>query len=190
MVSKMRPRILNMVPHIGTFVTCSITYTFSFYYAMAIDNGKRLVIGTDSGVFVGKPKGQFIRVLPRERVSQVDVMEDERILLVLAEKQLLAYGLEALDPNDPTNPIKRGKKLGSSISFFKTGVCQGKTLVGTVKNSSNALDSNSNIKTLEPIEQDGSKKNKHMFRTMLRGGNSEMFKVHRVRQRYFVIVYS
>ncbi|KAF9143302.1 RHO1 GDP-GTP exchange protein 2 [Linnemannia schmuckeri] len=150
-------------------VNCSSTY----------DNGRRLVIGTDSGVFVGKPKGQFIRVLPRERVSQIDVMEDERILLVLAEKQLLAYGLEALDPSDPNNPNKRGKKLGSSISFFKTGVCQGKTLVGTVKNSSNALDSNSNIKTLEPIEQDGSKKNKHMFRTMLRGGNNEMFKVHR-----------
>ncbi|KAF9095483.1 RHO1 GDP-GTP exchange protein 2, partial [Mortierella sp. GBA35] len=150
-------------------VNCSSTY----------DNGRRLVIGTDSGVFVGKPKGQFIRVLPRERVSQVDVMEDERILLVLAEKQLLAYGLEALDPNDPNSPSKRGKKLGSSISFFKTGVCQNKTLVGTVKNSSNALDSNSNIKTLEPIEQDGSKKNKHSLRTMLRGGNNEMFKLHR-----------
>lgn len=147
------------------------------------DNGRRLVIGTDAGVFVGKPKGQFIRIIPRERVSQVDVLEDERILLVLAEKQLLAYGLEALDPNDPNSPNKRAKKLGSSVSFFKTGVCQNRTLVGIVKNSSNALDPSSTIKTLEPIEQDGAKKNKHSLRKMLGGGNSELFKLYKVTTR-------
>ncbi|KAF9371080.1 RHO1 GDP-GTP exchange protein 2 [Podila verticillata] len=150
-------------------VNCSATY----------DNGRRLVIGTDAGVFVGKPKGQFIKIIPRERVSQVDVLEDERILLVLAEKQLLAYGLEALDPNDPNSPNKRAKKLGSSVSFFKTGVCQNRTLVGIVKNSSNALDPSSTIKTLEPIEQDGAKKNKHSLRKMLGGGNSELFKLYK-----------
>jgi hypothetical protein len=114
-------------------------------------------------------------------VSQVDVLEDERILLVLAEKHLLAYGLEPLDPHDPNSPNKRAKKLGSSVSFFKTGVCQNRTLVGIVKNSSNALDQSSTIKTLEPIEQDGSKKNKHSLRTMLRGGNTELFKLYKVR---------
>lgn len=131
-------------------------------------------------MFVGKPKGQFIKIIPRERVSQVDVLEDERILLVLAEKHLLAFGLEALDPNDPNSTNKRAKKLGSSVSFFKTGVCQNRTLVGIVKNSSNALDPSSTIKTLEPIEQDGSKKNKHSLRTMLRGGNAELFKLYKV----------
>ncbi|KAG0326928.1 RHO1 GDP-GTP exchange protein 2 [Dissophora globulifera] len=150
-------------------VNCSSTY----------DNGKRLVIGTDAGVFVGKPKGQFVKIIPRERVSQVDVLEDERILLVLAEKQLLAYGLEALDPNESNSPNKRFRKLGSSVSFFKTGVCQNRTLVGIVKNSSNALDQSSTIKTLEPIEQDSAKKSKHSLRTMLRGGNTELFKLYK-----------
>lgn len=150
-------------------VSCSSTY----------DNGRRLVIGTDDGVYVGKRKGPFVKIIPRERVSQVDVLEDERILLVLAEKQLFAYGLEALDPNDPNSASKRAKKLGSSVSFFKTGVCQNRTLVGIVKNSSNALDQNSTIKTLEPIEQDGSKKNKSSFRSMLRGGNTELFKLYK-----------
>jgi hypothetical protein len=131
-------------------------------------------------VYVGKRKGPFVKIIPRERVSQVDVLEDERILLVLAEKQLFAYGLEALDPNDPNSASKRAKKLGSSVSFFKTGVCQNRTLVGIVKNSSNALDQNSTIKTLEPIEQDGSKKNKSSFRSMLRGGNTELFKLYKV----------
>lgn len=144
------------------------------------DEGRRLVIGTDDGLYVGKRKGQFVKIIPRERVSQVDVLEDERILLVLAEKQLFAYGLEALDPNDPNSPSKRAKKLGSSVSFFKTGVCQNRTLVGIVKNSSNALDQSSTIKTLEPIEQDGSKKNKPSLRTMLRGGNTELFKLYKV----------
>ncbi|KAK3828749.1 MAG: RhoGEF Rgf2 [Benniella sp.] len=150
-------------------VTCSST----------CDEGRRLVIGTDDGLYVGKRKGQFVKIIPRERVSQVDVLEDERILLVLAEKQLFAYGLEALDPIDPNSPSKRAKKLGSSVSFFKTGVCQNRTLVGIVKNSSNALDQSSTIKTLEPIEQDGSKKNKHSLRTMLRGGNTELFKLYK-----------
>ncbi|KAI8605082.1 CNH domain-containing protein [Dissophora ornata] len=152
----------------GNKVNCSSTY----------DNGRQLVIGTDAGVFVGRPKGQFIKIIPRERVSQVDVLEDERILLVLAEKQLLAYGFEVMDPNDST-PNKRFKKLGSSVSFFKIGVWQNKTLVGLVKNSVNALDQSSTVKTLEPIEQGGSKKNKHSLRTMLRGGNTELFRLYK-----------
>ncbi|KAF9435822.1 RHO1 GDP-GTP exchange protein 2 [Entomortierella beljakovae] len=153
----------------GNKVNCSAT----------LENGKRLVIGTDTGVFVGKPKGQFIKIIPRERVSQVDVLEDERILLVLAEKQLLAYGLEALDPADPNSPSKRARKLGTSVSFFKTGICQNRTLVGIVKNSSNALNQSSTIKTLEPIEQAGFKKNKHTLRNMLRVGNAELFKLYK-----------
>ncbi|KAI1320170.1 RHO1 GDP-GTP exchange protein 2 [Mortierella claussenii] len=152
-------------------VNCSAT--------MGKKSAMRLVIGTDAGVFVGKPKGQFVKIISRERVSQVDVLEDERILLVLAEKQLLAYGLEALDPTDPNSPNKRAKKLGSSVSFFKTGVWQNRTLVGIVKNSSNALDASSTIKTLEPIQHDDSKKNKHSLRTMLRGGNTELFKLYK-----------
>lgn len=138
-------------------------------------------------MFVGRGKGQFVKIIPRERVSQVDVLDDERILLVLADKQLLAYGLEALEQDDPNSPSKKAKKLGSSVSFFKTGVCQNRTLVGIVKNSSNALDSNSTIKTLEPIEQDGSKKNKHSLRTMLRGGNTELFKLYKVSPALFLL---
>ncbi|KAF9580142.1 RHO1 GDP-GTP exchange protein 2 [Lunasporangiospora selenospora] len=151
-------------------VNCSSTY----------DNGRRLVIGTDTGVFVGRPKGKLTEIIPRERVSQVDVLEDERILLVLAEKQLFAYGLEALDSNDPSSTNKRAKKLGSSVSFFKTGVCQNRTLVGIVKNSSNALDPSSTIKTLEPIDQDEAKKNKPSMLRMLPGqGKAELFKLYK-----------
>lgn len=158
-------------------------------YFVILDNGRRLVIGTDVGVFVGRGKGQLVKIIPRERVSQVDVLDDERILLVLADKQLLAYGLEALEQDDPNSPSKKAKKLGSSVSFFKTGVCQNRTLVGIVKNSSNALDSNSTIKTLEPIEQDGSKKNKHSLRTMLRGGNTELFKLYKVSSTPFFYIF-
>ncbi|KAG0267569.1 RHO1 GDP-GTP exchange protein 2 [Actinomortierella ambigua] len=143
------------------------------------DDGRRLVIGTDTGVYVGRSRGEFVRVIARERVSQVDVLEDERILLVLADKTLYAYALETLDLNDPNAANKRARKLGSHVSFFKTGICRDKTLVGIVKNSINALDPSSTIKTLEPIEQGGSKKNKPSFRTFMRGGNSELFKVYK-----------
>ncbi|KAF9199046.1 RHO1 GDP-GTP exchange protein 2, partial [Haplosporangium sp. Z 27] len=152
----------------GNKVNCSAT----------LENGRRLVIGTDSGVFVGRPKGQFIKIIARERVSQVDVLEEERILLVLAEKQLYAYGLEVLDSSNP-NAQNKHKKLGTSVSFFKTGVCQNRTLVGIVKNSSNALNQGSTIKTLEPIEQAGSKKSKPRFKSMFIGGNTELFKLYK-----------
>lgn len=156
-----------------------ITISIPLWYG-CVDNGRQVVVGTDAGVYVGSARRDFVKIIPRERVSQVDVLEDERILLVLAEKHLLAYGLEALEANDPNSPNKRAKKLGSSVSFFKTGVCQNRTLVGIVKNSNNALDQSSTIKTLEPIEQDGSKRSKHSLRTMLRGGNAELFKLYKV----------
>jgi hypothetical protein len=77
---------------------------------------------------------------------------------------------------DPMAGLKRAKRIASHITFFKTGVCLGKTLVCVVK----ASPLSSTIKTLEPIDQNVRGRNKPTFRKLLQGGNDTLrvFKVH------------
>jgi hypothetical protein len=76
---------------------------------------------------------------------------------------------------DPLAGLKRAKRIASHITFFKTGVCLGKTLVCVVK----ASPLSSTIKTLEPIDQNIRGRNKPTFRKLLQGGNDTLrvFKV-------------
>lgn len=87
----------------------------------------------------------------------------------------MTFPLDALDINDPSAGLKRAKKVSSHTSFFKAGICLGRTLVCVVKAS--ALSST--IKTLEPIDQNIRGKNKPTFRKLLQGGNDTLrvFKV-------------
>ena len=88
---------------------------------------------------------------------------------------------------DPLAGLKRAKRIASHITFFKTGICLGKTLVCVVK----ASPLSSTIKTLEPIDQNIRGRNKPTFRKLLQGGNDTLrvFKVsprdNRVDRRKF-----
>lgn len=87
---------------------------------------------------------------------------------------------------DPMSGLKRAKRIASHISFFKAGVCLGKTLVCVVK----ASPLSSTIKTLEPIDQNVRGRAKPTFRKLLQGGNDtlKVFKVsRRVEFSYGVI---
>lgn len=76
---------------------------------------------------------------------------------------------------DPMAGLKRAKRIASHISFFKAGICLGKTLVCVVKAS--ALSST--IKALEPIDTTVRGRSKPTFRKLLQGGNDtlRLFKV-------------
>ena len=92
-----------------------------------------------------------------------------------AERQVITFPLDALDHMDPLAGLKRAKRIASHITFFKTGVCLGKTLVCVVK----ASPLSSTIKTLEPIDQNIRGRNRPTFRSLLQGGNDTLrvFKV-------------
>jgi hypothetical protein len=92
-----------------------------------------------------------------------------------AERQVITFPLDALDHMDPLAGLRRAKRIASHITFFKTGVCLGKTLVCVVK----ASPLSSTIKTLEPIDQNVRGRNKPTFRKLLQGGNDTLrvFKV-------------
>jgi len=146
------------------------------------DGGRKLVVGTDVGVYVtdrkskdasAKPK----RVLDVRSVTQVDVLEQHSILLVLADKTLYSYALEALDPEEsPMNPVKRGKKI-SGASFFKIGVFDGQHLVCSVKTTSLSATT---IKVFKPADTMINNKKKSGFAKMLAGGQ-EVLRPHKVR---------
>jgi hypothetical protein len=91
------------------------------------------------------------------------------------ERQVITFPLDALDHMDPLAGLKRAKRIASHITFFKTGVCLGRTLVCVVK----ASPLSSTIKTLEPIDQNIRGRNKPTFRKLLQGGNDTLrvFKV-------------
>ena len=110
--------------------------------------------GTDTGIYVSdrRPKATDIRpkkVLDINAVTQIDVLEEYQLLLVLANRTLVSYPLEALDPNDNQSPLlKRPKKIQGHANFFRAGVCLGRHLVCTAKTSGLSTT----VKVFEPMD--------------------------------------
>jgi hypothetical protein len=103
------------------------------------------------------------RVLDCKSVTEIEVLEQHQILLVLTEKTVYSFSMEALDPDDSNAAIsKRGRKI-CHANFFKAGVCQGQQLVCCVKTS--ALSST--IKVYEPMDSMTKKSKKSGLAKML-----------------------
>ncbi|KAF9318836.1 RHO1 GDP-GTP exchange protein 2 [Podila horticola] len=128
----------------GKKVTCSAPYL------NVLDGKRRVVIGTEDGVFVGMEDDPFsFRLALREvHVSQVGVLEAYHILLVLSGKVLKAFNLSCLDPNSEKS-LQIAQELGKSVQYFTAGTCAGKTLVITMKKK-NAGESH--FCAYEPLE--------------------------------------
>ena len=119
-----------------------------------------------------KPK----RVLDAGAVTQIDVLEEYQLLLVLATKSLLSYPLEVLDANDNTSPmLKRPKKIQNHANFFEAGVCMGRHLVCSAKMSGISTT----IKVFEPSDTIAKNKKKPAIGRMFQGNQDSLkpFKV-------------
>ena len=132
-----------------------------------------MIYGTDSGIFVSdrRPKDvnvKPLRVLDAANVTQIDVLEEYQLLLVLSQKSLLSYPLSALNPHEPAL-AKRPKKIQSHCSFFRTGICLGRHLVCCVKSS--ALSTT--IKVFEPNDAMSKGKKQKGFK-MFNSGQDEL----------------
>ncbi|KAI9841991.1 MAG: RHO1 GDP-GTP exchange protein 2 [Sclerophora amabilis] len=141
-----------------------------------IDGGRKLVYGTDNGVWVSdrKPKDASMkpkRVIEVGGVTQIDVLEEYQLVLVLANKNLSSYPMEALDPNEAQSSlIKRPKKIQSHSNFFRAGICLGRHLVCSVKSS--ALSTT--IKVFEPMDSMTKGKKKPAFSKMFQSGQDAL----------------
>ncbi|KIK61684.1 hypothetical protein GYMLUDRAFT_73193 [Collybiopsis luxurians FD-317 M1] len=141
--------------------------------AAPFHNGRKVAYGTDDGVYFSDLREinkDPVKVLALLDVTQIDVLEDYSLLIVLSERQVITFPLEALDPIDPLAGLKRAKRIASHTSFFKAGWCLGRTLVCIVKSS----QLSSTFKTLEPIDQGVRGRAKPTFRKLLQGGNDTL----------------
>ncbi|RZJ27395.1 MAG: hypothetical protein EOO48_11960, partial [Flavobacterium sp.] len=118
-----------------------------------IDGGRKLVIGTDYGVYVcdrrpndssQKPK----KVLEARLVTQIEVLEQRQILIILSDKDVYSYSLDALDTDEGiAGPSKKGRKI-CHANYINAGMCNGQTLVCCVKSSSLS----STVKVYQPMD--------------------------------------
>ncbi|KAK7025031.1 Rho guanyl-nucleotide exchange factor [Favolaschia claudopus] len=141
--------------------------------AAPFSGGRRIVYGTDDGVYISDLRDiskDPVKVLALLDVAQVDVLEDYQLLIVLSERQVLTFPLEALDPMDPMAGLKRAKRIATHTSFFKAGFCLGRVLVCIVKST----QLSSTFKALEPIEQNVRGRAKPTFKKLLQGGNDTL----------------
>ncbi|KZP01607.1 CNH-domain-containing protein [Calocera viscosa TUFC12733] len=141
--------------------------------ACPFSGGNKVAYGTDDGVYISDIRvltQDPVKVLAIPDVTQVDVLEEYQLLIVLSERTVMTFPLDALDYTDPMAGLRRAKRVASHTSFFKAGICLGRTFVCVVKASSLS----STIKVLEPIDQTVRGKNKPTFRKLLQGGNDTL----------------
>lgn len=137
-----------------------------------VDGGRKLLYGTDNGVYISDRKNKDAvprRVLETASVTQIDILEEYQLLLVLSNKTLLSYSLSALTSDDPAL-AKRPKKIQNHCSFFKTGICMGRHLVCCVKSSTLSTT----IKVFEPNDAMTKGKKQKGLGKLMGGGFDEL----------------
>ncbi|KAJ6474687.1 signal transducer [Mycena vitilis] len=159
-------------------VTCSVPFNTS--------DGRGLVaIGCAEGVWIGfrhDPRSMR-RVLHLKMVTQCAMLDEFGIFLVLADKSLFAYHIEALVPSSPqgTHTSQVPQKLNGTkdVHFFSVGTLHNRTLVIYMKKK--GLDSI--FRVLEPV---GDKINEKVkapaglgSRLGFRSTKSEWFRIYR-----------
>ena len=146
---------------------------------MSKDGGRKLVYGTDSGIYISDrwPKDKSARprrVIDISQVTQMDTLEEYQLLLVLSNKTLFSFPLDALEPSDsPQN--KKPKKIQGHANFFRAGIGLGRHLVCSVKTSTLSTT----IKVFEPMDHLAKGKKKSAMSKMFQSGQETLkpFKV-------------
>ncbi|KZW01191.1 CNH-domain-containing protein [Exidia glandulosa HHB12029] len=141
--------------------------------AVPFDGGNRVVYGAQDGVYLANLRDQSmppVQVLMINEVVQVDVLEAQQMLIVLSERTVWAYALDALRLDDIRTNGALQRRVSSHINFFKAGTCLGRTLVCVVKTS--ALSST--IKALEPVDKAVRGRSKPTFRKWVQGTNDAL----------------
>ncbi|KAF2139076.1 uncharacterized protein K452DRAFT_233289 [Aplosporella prunicola CBS 121167] len=139
--------------------------------------GKPMVaVGTDFGVYISEtdnPRG-WLRAIPVVKVTQIAVLEEFSMFLLISDKALIAYHLDMVCPVGGVPPAndsarKAPQKLSGArdVGFFATGKMKDRTLVFYKKREGLS----STFKVLEPVFQKAEKK-----RGFFRSGRTEFFR--------------
>ncbi|THZ15375.1 hypothetical protein D6C91_06842 [Aureobasidium pullulans] len=154
-------------------VNCATSFTTSY------PGTKHMVaVGTDFGVYcceMDNPRGWF-RAIAGTKVTQVAVLEEFNLFLLLADKILYAHHLDvvcqplATSAAETSSSRKAPQKLSGSrdVGFFAVGRMKDRTLVFYKKRDGIS----STFKVLEPIYQKSTEKKRGIFKR----GNTEFFR--------------
>ena len=124
------------VPICRAKVNCATTFSQA-------DGRMKTLVGTDYGVYLCDSGGvrDWIRVLTSPRVTQLAVLEDFNLLILISDKALIAHNLDVVCPMGgnvgaaPTTPQSAARKPPQKLSgqrdvaFFSIGKMKDRTLI-------------------------------------------------------------
>ncbi|KAF9398103.1 RHO1 GDP-GTP exchange protein 2 [Mortierella sp. AD011] len=159
----------------GKRVTCSALYL------NVVDGRRRIVVGTDNGIFVGMDDdpSNFWLVLKDLNVTDISILEDHHLLLVLSGKILKAYNMNCLEPNSDKS-FQAGHQIAKNIQYFTAGVYSGKTLIIAMKKKGTGAGE-SQFSAFEPLEgaSMGTQSSKGLGGLSLGRSKPDWFKLYR-----------
>ncbi|CAK7274591.1 Rho guanine nucleotide exchange factor [Sporothrix epigloea] len=139
-------------------------------------SGKTFIaIGTDFGVYISdasNPRG-WTRSIQINKVTQIAVLEEFSVCLVLADKALISYPLDVIAtvsafPAPNINNARRApQRLAKDVSFFATARMKDRMLLFYKKKEG----LHNMFKVLEPVFQKASEKKSRLFSGSRRSSN-------------------
>jgi hypothetical protein len=144
--------------------------------------GKSLIaIGTDYGVYISEasnPRG-WTRSVQISRVTQIAVLEEFSVCLLIADRSLISYPLDVIAPvsNFPApshdNPRRAPQRLAKDVAFFATARMKDRTLLFYKRKEG----MHNTFKVLEPVFQKATEKKSRLFGGRRGGsGTTESFR--------------
>ncbi|KEY68809.1 hypothetical protein S7711_00677 [Stachybotrys chartarum IBT 7711] len=143
--------------------------------------GKSIIaIGTDYGVFISDPSNPrgWSRSVQISRVTQIAVLEEFSVCLVIADKSLISYPLDVVAPiseyaapaND--NPRRAPQRLAKDVTYFATAKMKDRMLVFYKRKEG----LHTSFKVLEPIFHKSTEKKSRLFSGRKTAGSTESFR--------------
>ncbi|KAK4946213.1 Rho guanine nucleotide exchange factor [Elasticomyces elasticus] len=140
-------------------------------------------VGTDYGVYISEYQNSrgWIRAIQMQRVTQIAVLEEFNLFLLISDKALIAYHLDVVCPpagtavpqNDASGRKAPQKLSGSKdVGFFVSGKMKERTLVFYKKRDGIA----STFKVLEPVLQKSTTSRSRFLPSTSRRGQTEFFR--------------
>lgn len=140
-----------------------------------------IAIGTDYGVYISEatnPRG-WTRSVQISRVTQIAVLEEFSVCLLIADKSLISYPLDVVAPvsNFPApshdNPRRAPQRLAKDVAFFATARMKDRMLVFYKRKEG----MHNTFKVLEPVFQKATEKKSRLFSSRRGGsGTTEAFR--------------
>lgn len=139
--------------------------------------GKSLIaVGTDYGVYISEasnPRG-WIRSVQISKVTQIAVLEDFSVCLLIADRSLISYPLDVVAPvsNFPApahdNPRRAPQRLAKDVAFFATARMKDRMLLFYKRKEG----MHNTFKVLEPVFQKATASRSRLFGGRRGGGGA------------------